>query len=217
MKFIRELEHLLFPVFIKCIADNDYSGLVLEGEATEIEMWLAWQDLLSKFYAETDDKRALAYIKRLAKIEALHTRINHLSALVVSLEQLVDCKAPHMAQKLAACFAQWGIKRELSIKTLKSDIQYINNTISNDRVNLLILQREHENADNKATNAVSPLPPKKYWYKRLHAIEQYKKMTFDTNTLNMYRFALYIGELEEYIKTSTIKNVKKNGTKQRSS
>ncbi len=211
MKFITELEQLMFPVFIKCICEKDYKLLLLDGTATEVELWLAWEELLSKFYVETGNKKAVAYVRRLANMEAIHTRIICTSSLLDGIKTAHSVGLTTVVSKLAGCLSEWGYKRQYSPQTIESDIQFIENNIANYSLKLKLAKTEHEGIEKKEAGKEN-MNPKKYWYRQLHAIEQFKKMSFDTNALNMYRFALYIGELEEYTRSVNTKNKEYNGT-----
>lgn len=219
MKFIRELEHLLFPVFIKCIADNDYRGLLLEGEADQMEQYIAWQMLLSKFHNEIGDKKVTSYVNRVSKMIALQLKIAQTYELHEAITTLhkngISHIRPEYVERLANCLKEWGYNRKFTPATIVADLQYIANSISNDRLNLKIAKLEHEAIEKKEAESGAQLPPKKHWYKQLHAIEAHKKMTFDKSQLNMYDFALYLNELVEYNKEMqalNIKNARKNDT-----
>jgi hypothetical protein len=220
-RVIDQLELLTFPVFIKCIADRDYSGLVLEGTPDEMALYVSWQALLSKFYEEIGDKKTTEYIKRVSKMLSMHLKIVHTSSLCEAVATLhgsvLGDARPDLVKQLTDCLVNdWGYTRKFTAESMESDLKFVRISIGTDKMKLKEAQLSHEAIERKKVEKGEQMPPKKYWHKQLHAIEAHKKIVFDKKTLNMYDFALYLNELAEHsreLQAITSKKTKKNGSK----
>lgn len=213
MKLITDLEDLLFRTFIKCHVEQQYSCLLLEGEATPDELRHCWENLLSQYHELTGNTDAVHHIKRTAKIEAYTMKVLHVEALCMAVEEAVIL--PAVLETVVKLLQIWGYKRQFTAETLQNDLKYIRNSNGNDRLKLKRLQIENEEAEEREAKKVKKAgksDPKKDFMSMLHAVEAHKKMVFDRDKLNMYDFALYINDLRDYNKQMTIKT-KRNGSK----
>jgi hypothetical protein len=62
MKLITSIHKLPLSTFIDCICDNDYEGLIIEGNPTESEIIFVWNDLLEQYSDALQDDGQKRYI-----------------------------------------------------------------------------------------------------------------------------------------------------------
>ena len=206
MKLITDLEDLRFKSFIKAQVNKDLSVLIVEGKPTPQDLQAAWNELISQYHELVGNTDVVAYLKRMARIEAYSAKVLHVEAICLGIEQVTDL--PHVIEMLVKLLNIWGYSRQFTPESTQSDLKYIRNCNGNDRLKLKkiqIEQDEYEQKEAKKAQKQGKSDPKKDFMSLLHAIESHKKMVFDRDKLNMYDFAMYVNELKEYSKETAIK------------
>lgn len=203
---ITELDKLLFPQFIECAVNNNLQVLVLSGNATEDQKNDAWMHLLSQYYGHSGNTNAATYIQKAAKISALDEKCTKVSILVASIELLHKSKTfTEEKQKLIVRLKEWGYTNSFSEDALVADLQSVGRQLSNDRLKLAVLRKEQEAEEQKKGRNQKAVTKDQY-YKLLGAIEDMKGRSIDVETLDMYRFALYVNDLQERSRILNNKN-----------
>ena len=185
---ITSIEDLYFDGFIKCIVDNDYSCLVKQGEPSPGMIHRAWMGLLSQHYELIGSKEVKKYIKSVAKLEALNTKISTVEDIMASLSKEYN-------QAIANLLLDWGYTKPITKETIASDLVKIDTWISNDRLKLKSEQVEYEEEEKKKQDAGESTVTKESLMKSLFAIEEHRKIRYKPSDITVYDFDILYKEL----------------------
>ncbi len=203
VKLIASLEELMFDKWILCAVNADYTPLIISGNPTKEQIHLVWMKLLSQHYELTESKEALRYVKQIAKIEAINTKIFQVSSLVNALRMAYDDR---LTMKLKHT---WGYVLAFSPESLKSDLLKVEIALQNDKFKLEKVRLEYEK-EEKLKKKTGQKQTKELWMKSLYALENHFKREIPSESTSVYKFDLLCNQLSEYNNALKEKN-KGNG------
>ncbi len=85
--FYTTIHKLPLSRFIDALCDNDLTGLLITGNATEEELQIIWADIMDQFIEASAGTKQLHYIKICAQITRLELKYNMIMLLINSLRQ----------------------------------------------------------------------------------------------------------------------------------
>lgn len=190
-QLIDDLEQLTFTDFVKIQVDGQLHLLIIAGEATADELLAAWENLLSQFHELVGSKDVKKLLKVAGRKVVVATKIDIVCGLLELLPELGAEMIDVRERVIGILREVWGYRYTFDSMI---DADKVYNDLKSEQVKLAAME-----VDKEASEEIKP-PNKKDYYQLLHAIERHNKISLDRQRLTMYDFALYIGELNEYIR-----------------
>lgn len=192
LKIQTNLEFITFKIFLQCICENKYFGLVISGIPTSTELYLAWIKVLSEYYVMIKSKEQIKYIKNVARLESINLKISMVTALVESIRLWYD---PDKCQILK----EWGYTAlTFSEDTVLDDLDRVLVFLGNDRFKLEKARLDYE-SEQQRKKAKKEMPLKEGYMKTLYAIEKHRAPArYPVDKLSVYEFCMFYNELSEY-------------------
>ena len=198
LMFVSSLEDITLHNWIEMDTKGDYSALIMSGEPTQEELYMAWLGLQGQYMALTDKQGADSYMLDISETESLKMRINDVKYLLYALQLTYD-------ERLIEQLRGWDITEALTPESYRKDITRIENRLKSDEMRLMMANNtralREPQGDRQGTMTAegeTTANTRENYLKILLQIGKMRKMHYSPRLINTFDFAVMYGELKEY-------------------
>lgn len=180
-------------VFMECICDNNFAGLVASGNPTSTQIAEAWASLFYE-YCDIMEMQEVRYRARLhTEIILTRRKIQYAEVWVRYLEVIYNRIFAEALQKI-------GFEYDLDPSDpdqYRSDINRIIAELRSIRLKLRAKESEYDTLVNKKTSEASPVD-RKHFYSNFDNINDLRKWGAITEKSSVMQYAIALSRMNQY-------------------
>jgi hypothetical protein len=194
-KLLQRIDAVPLEVFISCIVDNDYSGLLIQGHATDEQLHTAFTELYDQYIEAVGGKELVRHIAEVKRIAIIQAKIQRAEALIDIIQQyptrgLFEQLFTFGYQLPKEEYSYFGINKVLRTFIAK----YKKDKTEADR---LIFQ--YESANKTATRGTEKGYSREYFYDSIVEMSTAFKFQIPIKDLTVSMYCTYMRKYKAYI------------------
>jgi len=195
LKLYQSINKLPLTIFIDCLVDKDYNGLIIEGEPTKEEIEKAWATIMEEYGNSVSPNEVESKLRDLKTLAKKEYQIKRIEMLLDLLEKMPCEKLYNMMYTFGYTLPKLKYTQENVDKVLAQFIAYLKKDITDYQILAKKLETKQDDTDK-------PKYTRQYFDDVLISISIALKMpTISVNNITLGAFCAYLNRYNAFIKS----------------
>lgn len=200
LKLYQSIHKLPLSVFIDCLVDHDYEKLVIEGEASTIDLVECFNKLYVEYIEAAGGRDAVNKLSKMGRLIDLRMTTERFAKLLATIEIY---KTKEIFE-LLYLFPQYNPpEMEFSIENMNKVVKVMVTEWKSDLVDLSNLEAAQPKEDEEDNKAYSH----EYFMTAITGIEQALKITISEN-VTVGKFCAWVVRYKNHVRAIELQNIK---------
>lgn len=184
-------------IFLQCLYDNDYDGLIISGEPTEEQLKTAWREIYKQYSQLTISEEGNAFVEVIIEIQELNSQIIIIDSAIKLLSIYFD---KDIVDVLNMIGARCTIKKDDDEKTVAEKIKQVVARAKKKIIQLKQREQELEKMQKEQTESVG----QEIYFDQLSALSHFFGYSVPP-TISMFQFIRDVNRMKESLRKQQAK------------
>lgn len=184
-------------VFLQCLYDNDYDGLIISGEPTEEQLKAAWREIYKQYSQLTISEEGNAFVDLIIDIQQLNSQIIIIDNAIKLLSIYFDKDIVDILNMIGA---RCDIKEDDDNETFNKKVKQIIARAKNKIIQLKEREKELEKMQKEQTESVG----QEVYFDQLSALSHFFGYSVPP-TIPMFQFIRDVNRMKDSLRKQKAK------------